>query len=74
MTNVPKEIRDIWTDLYKLFDRYFLITGSDEEWIAFWDEATKLRERSGNNQHLNEMIDAIADYLGDRTKKQRANE
>lgn len=74
MTNVPKEIRDIWTDLYKLFDRHFLITGSDEEWIAFWDEATKLRERSGNNQHLNEMIDAIADYLGDRIKKQRANE
>lgn len=74
MTNVPKEIRDIWTDLYKLFDRHFLITGTGEEWKAFWNDAKELCERSGNNEHLYVMIVAIADYLGDRIKKQRANE
>ncbi len=73
MTNVPKEIRDIWTDLYKLFDRHFLITGSDEEWDDFWNEAIELHGRSGNNEHLYEMIVAISDYLGDRIKQQRAN-
>ena len=31
MTNVPTDLREVWTDLYKLFDKHFLMNLDDQD-------------------------------------------
>lgn len=68
MTNVPTEIREIWTDLYKLFDKHFLMPNEDDAWISFWDDARVIYEKGHKNEKLYTGLVAISDYLGDRMK------
>ena len=68
MTNVPSNIREIWTDLYKLFDKHFLMQNTDDNWKSFWNDAKDLYEKGQKNQRLYEGLVAMADYFGDRMK------
>lgn len=68
MTNVPERIRKIWTDMYKLFDRYYLMENTEESWQAFWADAHKLREESGFNKQITEACFLISDYIATRMK------
>ena len=71
MTNVPPEIRQMWTDLYKLFDRHYLMDGSDEAWLAFHSEAKELWEKFDQNSRVGDGIVLIADWIGDRLRAVR---
>ena len=73
MTNVPQDIRERWTDLYKLFDRFFLMQNTDEDWNAFWTEAKALLKKGHGNIRLQEGIYVIADYFSDRMKAETKN-
>ena len=69
MTNVPQEIRTIWTDLYKLFDLHWKMDGSAEAWKAYWDDANKIWNGSNKNERVLEAVNLIADTIGDRFKE-----
>lgn len=45
-TNVPENIREMWRDVYILFDTHFLMDTDDQDaWSAFWAEAVKINEK-----------------------------
>lgn len=69
MTNVPEPVRAIWTDLYKLFDKYYRMDGSEEAWIAFWTDAQKVWEGSRFSSRIGDACCLVADCIGDRLKQ-----
>ena len=45
-TNVPDDIREMWKDVYVLFDTHFNMDTDDQDaWNAFWAEAMKVNEK-----------------------------
>ena len=63
MTNVPKEIRNAWADVYKLFDISFNIDGSEEAWKQYWERANQVIQKYGDEIPLLEITVAIAHML-----------
>lgn len=67
-TNVPQEIRTIWTDLYKLFDIFYKMPNTEADWLRYWDAGKKIWEQAGKNDHVMEALTVMADVIGDRMK------
>ena len=64
MTNVPDKIRQIWTDLYKLFDLHFKMDiHSEADWKSYWEDGQKIWENSGRNEAILALINDTADYI-----------
>ena len=42
MTNVPDIIREAISEAYKLFDSSYRMNGTDDEWVAYWNQAGAL--------------------------------
>lgn len=68
MTNVPNDLRDMWTDLYKLFDVHYLMENTVEEWGKFLKHAQEVWEKHNRNERLMSMINIVIDMIGDRIK------
>lgn len=68
MTNVPQDVRNMWTDLYKLFDRHYCMDGSDEAWIAFHTEAKELWEKYDSNSRFIYGVIFVSDWIADRLR------
>lgn len=62
MTNVPNEIREMWADLYRLFDVSYNMENSKESWQKFWDTATKIRNKY-SEPHVMAMIYVVSDMV-----------
>lgn len=64
MTNVPEDIRAIWTDLYKLFDvHYRMDIHSINDWNAYWADAQKIWEKSGRDKAVLSLLSDTADFI-----------
>lgn len=64
MTNVPPEIREIWTDLYKLFDiHYKMDINSADDWGKFWNDGKAIWEKSGRNKYVLALINDTAELI-----------
>lgn len=57
----------MWTELYKLFDRYYMMGNTPEEWEKFWREVQILSD-SHNNKRFTEGCLIVADCISDRMK------
>lgn len=70
MTNVPDDIREMWSDTYKLFDLNFKMKNTDEEWKRFWEQANSIIEKHKGEKIdcLYKMINLVAELLEDRMK------
>lgn len=71
MTNVPQDIRDIWTEMYKVFDRHYLLKDSQEGWESYWREAQSIWVAHGMNERISSGFGLLADVIGDRIKQER---
>lgn len=71
MTNVPQKIRDMWTDLYKLFDVHYTMDGTQAAWENFWNDAKDLYAKHNGNERLNDGITLVADWIADRLKEEQ---
>lgn len=71
MTNVPQEIRNIWTEMYKVFDRHYLLEDSQEGWESYWHDAQSIWEKNGRNERISSGFGLLADVIGDRIKRER---
>lgn len=69
MTNVPEPVREMWTDLYKLFDVHYLMENSEKAWTAFWNEARNLWEKHGRNDFILDGSWLVASYIEQRMKQ-----
>ena len=74
ITNVPEEIRSIWTEMYKLFDKHYLMENNEESWQKFWDEAVAIYYHSGEKPYVKDGLVAISDAIGERMTKFRVDE
>jgi hypothetical protein len=64
MTNVPDDIRTLWTDLYKLFDVHFKMdVHSITDWNVYWADAQKIWEKSGRDKAVLSLVTDTADLI-----------
>lgn len=71
MTNVPNDIREIWREVYILFDTHYLMPNTAESWTAFWDDANKLYEKYGKNELLIGMLVMASSIIEHRMKQEQ---
>lgn len=62
MTNVPQDIREMWADVYRLFDSHYNMPNTAEAWKAFWDKAEEIRQKY-NNPHLGVLLMTVSDMV-----------
>ena len=64
MTNVPDRIREMWKDVYVLFDKHFLMDCSNQDsWKAFWADASELVSKYQDVDSFIELIGVISELL-----------
>ena len=64
MTNVPENIREMWKDVYVLFDTHYNINAdSQEEWNAFWAEAIKINEKHMDIPCVIDLLDTVSEMI-----------
>ena len=68
MTNVPTEIREMWSDLYKLFDINYLIPNTAEAWLRFWEQAKSLEQKHKGITRFVEMVVIVSEMIEDKFK------
>ena len=65
MTNVPNEIREMWSDLYRLYDVHYNMENTSDAWKEFWDAAKTIAEKHNNNRYLWVMIQTVSQMIED---------
>lgn len=68
MTNVPDELRQVWKEIYVLFDTHYQMPNTVESWNKFWDEAKEIIDRHSDMQLL-ELIIAVSEMISDRMRE-----
>lgn len=67
-TNVPTKIREMWTDLYKLFDSHYRMPNTEEAWKDFWKCGKELVDKYEENKRFLEGLFIVCDMISDRMK------
>lgn len=64
MTNVPDRVRNLWKDLYVLFDKNFLMDVSNQEnWDRFWEEGVEIVKRYNEIPGIIDMLSVISTMI-----------
>ena len=64
MTNVPDNIREMWKDIYVLFDTHYMMdTDSQEEWNAFWAEAMKINDKHKQIPCVIDLLSTVSEMI-----------
>lgn len=72
MTNVPQKLRDLWSDLYVLFDRNYLMENSEKSWDSFWSQAMQLQRKYEGCPYMFKALDLVSSMIDARMKAERA--
>ena len=70
MTNVPNEIREMWADVYKLFDMNYLMPNTEEAWGNFWEQALKLYDKYNRSKNIISLVIGVTDIIDNRMKQE----
>ena len=71
MTNVPTDIREMWSDIYKLFDINYLMPNTGDAWLNFWEQAKSLEQKHKSIPRFTEMVVIVSEMIEDRMKAVR---
>ena len=64
MTNVPNDLRDMWREIYVLFDTHYLMDCSKQEsWESFWSDGHKLLQKYEYVPNLIEVLSAVSEMI-----------
>lgn len=64
MTNVPDRVRNLWKELYVLFDKNFLMDVSNQEnWDRFWEEGVEIVKRYNEIPGIIDMLSVISTMI-----------
>ena len=73
MTNVPDNIREMWKEMYILFDTHFLMDVNDQEnWKDYWGKAVEMIKKY-DIPNMIDMLQAMADIIVERSKWREKN-
>ena len=68
MTNVPDNIREMWKEMYILFDTHFLMdVNNQDNWKDYWGKAVELIQKY-DIPNMVDMLQAMADIICERAK------
>ena len=70
MTNVPQNLRDMWADIYRLFDANYLMPNTEESWNKFWEQAMRIKQKY-DSPHMMDLLIIVGDMIGDRQKAEQ---
>lgn len=70
MTNVPDDIRAMWTDIYKLFDINYKMKNDMDSWNKFWSQAEEVMNKHGRTTRVQELVTVVAGLIEDRIKSE----
>ena len=62
MTNVPQELRDMWADVYRLFDSHYNMKNTPEAWKEYWDRVAEINDKY-KNPHLIGLTIIVSDMI-----------
>ena len=64
MTNVPDRVRNLWKELYILFDKHYLMDVSNQEnWDRFWEEGVEIVKRYNEIPGIIDMLSVISTMI-----------
>ena len=68
MTNVPNEIREMWADVYRLFDANYNMLNTEFCWNQFWKQAEEIKKKY-NHPKLVDLIVTVSEMIELHMKK-----
>ena len=71
MTNVPQNLRDMWKDIYCLFDANYLMPNTEDAWQKFWDQAMRVKMKYEDQRKLMDLLIIVGDMIGERQKAEK---
>lgn len=66
MTNVPNNIREIWADVYRLYDVNYDMPKSPTAWQDYWQQVEAITKKHGSSWELTKMIVLVTELLEER--------
>ena len=70
MTNVPNNIREMWADVYKLFDINYKMPNTKEAWEQFWKQGVEIVEKYKKDCHfVSEMVVLVSEIIEEPMKE-----
>lgn len=72
MTNVPNAIREMWSDVYVLFDTHYLMPNTTEAWAEYWDCCVDLCAKWKSCKGIIIMMSMVSELL-ENVVKERQN-
>ena len=63
-TNVPENLRNLWADIYRLYDINYTMKNTGEDWKKFWDHASEINTRY-NCLEAGHLITTVSEMLED---------
>lgn len=63
MTNVPNAIREMWSDVYVLFDTHYLMPNTTEAWSEYWERCADLCIKYYKSKDVIIMMSMVSELL-----------
>lgn len=68
MTNVPDRVRNMWTDLYKLFDSNWKMENTEGNWERFWEAGKELIDKHEGIPEVSHFVILCGNLIGEHMK------
>ena len=74
MTNVPNDIREMWKEIYILFDKHYLMDVSKiGSWESFWDDAKQIIVKYEYVESLIDLLEAVSEIISKEAARRKTN-
>lgn len=65
MTNVPDDLRQLWREIYTVFDKNYLMdTSKQESWNKYWDDATEVLKKYPEVPCVIDIFGTMSEMIG----------
>ena len=68
MTNLPDALREMWKDVYVLYDTHYKMGNTVEAWDEYWNCVKSLTEKYADF-HLWDLILVVTDMISDKMRE-----
>ena len=68
MTNVPDNLREMWADIYKLFDLNYKMENTSQAWNKYWDQVEQLLKKHNRYPYVMDLARIVSEMIEYRMK------
>ena len=74
MTNVPDRLRDMWREVYVLFDTHYLMDVENQDsWTQFWEDAKPIYEKYGDIDSLIDLLTFVSELISKMAARRKTD-